>query len=69
MSAVTAPVVTTANRLLRHKLLVIVIAFLASRWCRSMTICRVTGVRDPFKTDEPVVTNTQVISRARSARV
>ena len=66
MSAAASPktaAVTAANRLLRHKLLVITVIMFGFGFALVPfydEICRITGVNELFKTDEPVVTNTQV---------
>ena len=63
MSATASAAVASANRQLLRKLLVITVLMFGFGYALVPfydEICRVTGVRDLFKADEPVVKNTQV---------
>ena len=63
MNAAASAAVASANRQLLRKLLVIAVLMFGFGYGLVPfydVICRVTGVRDLFKADEPVVKNTQV---------
>lgn len=63
MSTVVSAAVASANRQLLRKLLVITVLMFGFGYALVPfydEICRVTGLRDLFKADEPVVKNTQV---------
>ena len=63
MTPAPSPAVAMANRQMLRKLLVVTVLMFGFGFALVPfydAICRVTGVRDLFKDDEPVVRNTQV---------